>query len=545
MVMQLTFIVERLRKLKHRGAHLVEIRLDNYGTKRTPFVTDEDSQDAGTGMIGKEFNREATWTVPDDFEDTGYLRITVIHQRTFRMDKRAAECHVKVASIPKLQEPRKFFAGWLNLEHKGVVGGQILVRGYYKAKKETLLTYLTYREASLPTGRSPYALENRPVFDGQQLRLGDDEERVEREELGEPRRRHTAPPRKPPERALSQREISAALHEDVDMETQRVLMEQFALAKRFSESQNPPRETNQQQQQSQQKTAAVSSSLSSSCSSSSGWSGDEVRGDSSSNEGQKQTQPISPHQFSNLLNLEESETKPCSPFEDFMGPTRRFSAPGGLNYDDDATESAIGAGSPTMGQKDQAEQRFVNNSRAAFPLGQEQLVQGYATGPSWPSVPLVPALNVQVLPSMTTSGSPSYSSWSPMANNKQTGGEDGTSATKATGKRETSSLNEVINKHGSGRERLRTASTGLETTEPGVRPTVSSREFSSCASVSSSAGGFDDIWSTVLTQEQNEQIGRTSTQQLQQQQQHRLQQQQFQQRHSGAQLASFASFVSP
>eukprot|EP00397_Hematodinium_sp_SG-2012_P003594 GEMP01003602.1.p1 GENE.GEMP01003602.1~~GEMP01003602.1.p1 ORF type:complete len:930 (-),score=214.78 GEMP01003602.1:1536-4325(-) len=207
MVKYLTFVVERLRKLKHSGAHLIEIRLDGYTTKRTPFVHDDDSIDKGTGsVIGKSVNREATWTLPDDYDGVGaYIRICLIHQRTFRMNKRAAECHLKVSTIPMLSS-RSTFSGWLDLEHKGYPGGQILVRLFYKS---TVVEHSNPQQLSLASS-------------AQQSR--EDERQY---------RRHSSPllqkalPSNTPVTTTDVEQVRGALGGEVDLEVQLILLQQY------------------------------------------------------------------------------------------------------------------------------------------------------------------------------------------------------------------------------------------------------------------------------------------------------------------------------
>eukprot|EP00928_Gymnodinium_smaydae_P028500 TRINITY_DN21718_c0_g3_i1.p1 TRINITY_DN21718_c0_g3~~TRINITY_DN21718_c0_g3_i1.p1 ORF type:complete len:828 (+),score=88.06 TRINITY_DN21718_c0_g3_i1:109-2592(+) len=122
-MLQLDITVERASGLKHTGKHCVELLLDGHEPVRSPWVEDEIDRD---GHVKKEkrwgqAGRGLVINLRGSVEDyaSRWLHIGVIHHRTIRQDKRAAE-----GSVP-FNQLVNGLSGWVVLEHKSQFGGKV------------------------------------------------------------------------------------------------------------------------------------------------------------------------------------------------------------------------------------------------------------------------------------------------------------------------------------------------------------------------------------------------------------------------------------
>lgn len=121
--MQLDVTFKHATGLKHEGKHCVEVLLDGHSPQRTDWVSDlYDSE--GSLIKPKNFKgvrRTVKLKGSKEVYHDAWLHITLIHQRTFREDKRAAEAHVPFSKVVD------GFTGWVALEHKEKYGGRIFI----------------------------------------------------------------------------------------------------------------------------------------------------------------------------------------------------------------------------------------------------------------------------------------------------------------------------------------------------------------------------------------------------------------------------------
>ncbi|CEM03366.1 unnamed protein product [Vitrella brassicaformis CCMP3155] len=107
--------VVRARKLKHVGAHSIEVEVEGFPYK-TQFVEGDERP---------VFQRAFEFT---KFQDTSFVRFTVYHQRMMFGDKRAAEAHFSLSNLG--DDYSKRCTGWITLEHKDRYAGELLCDVY-------------------------------------------------------------------------------------------------------------------------------------------------------------------------------------------------------------------------------------------------------------------------------------------------------------------------------------------------------------------------------------------------------------------------------